>query len=716
MTATAVISDQARTPPRHLLSIPTGTRRWSSTCRERSAAIYRFAVRTLIFSLLLASAFGLFGWSVWRLTRYMLLGRPEQRFDRIGERILNVLVYFLGQKKVAEEKGLKGSKHHLLIFWGFLLISLGTLEVLVAGVWPGFRMDWLGSGSWSIRALIELFTAIVLVMVVYSLFRRIVIRPPLIPMSLDAGVILGLIGGLMITHFGYHAFHMVAGAPRQEWAWISGPLASVFAGMAPSTAVVWAETNWWIHVVIVLAFLNYIPYSKHIHLLGALPNIFFRKLGTRGTMEKLDLENEENWGVSRLQQFTWKSLLDSYACTECARCSNHCPAYATQKPLSPMHLIHDVHHDLRERGKLLVNAKPGDGDADGGQAALPELVGGRIKDETLWSCTTCGACEQVCPVFIDHPDKILRMRTFLALNEPQRVPVEMQRVFTNIERNGNPWGVGSDQRMAWAEGLEVPTVDDNPGFDILLWVGCAGAFDDRIKKQMRALVRVLKAAGVNFAVLGDKEWCTGDPARRAGNEFLFQQCAEQNLESLNEHGVKKIVTSCPHCFHTMKNEYPDFGARFEVVHYSRFLAELIDAGRVKPLNPVAQSVTYHDSCYLGRWNDEYDAPRRVLGALPVRDGLVEMKRTHDRSFCCGAGGARMWMEEKGERINRNRVREALDTGAATIATACPFCTIMIRDGVADEGAEERVQIIDLAEAVSASLPAEAGGKPPTGSA
>jgi Fe-S oxidoreductase len=663
-------------------------------------------VRTLVFALLCAASFGTFAWSVWRLGRFLAMGRPEQRWDRIGARIGSVLVYFFGQKKVAEEKGLQGSMHHLWIFWGFMLITLGTTEVLIGGLVPGFRMRWLGTGVGSIRSAIELFSAIVLLMVLYAFFRRIVIRPRLIPMSLDAGIILGLIAGLMVTHFSYHALRIAAGQPREPWAWISGRLATSLSTMDPATASGLSQASWWAHVLIVLVFLNYIPYSKHIHLLGALPNIFFRNLGARGKMEKLDLDNEDNWGVSRFQQLTWKSLLDSYACTECARCTNYCPAYNTDKPLSPMHLIHDVHHDMRERGSLLMElARKKNGDTQKRLDAMPPLVGGRIKDETLWACTACGACEEVCPVFIEHPQKILQMRTHLALSEPSRVPAEMQRVFTNIERNGNPWGVARDQRLAWAEGLAVPTVLDNPGFDVLLWVGCAGAYDERIKKQMRALVQVLKVARVNFAVLGEQECCTGDPARRAGNEFLYQQCATENVATLNKHAPRKILTSCPHCFHTMKNEYPDFGGRFEVVHYSQFLAGLIAEQRIKPLNPVAKSITYHDSCYLGRWNGEYDAPRRVLEALPVQGGLVEMGRRRERSFCCGAGGARMWMEEKiGERINRNRVREAIGTGASTIATACPFCTIMIRDGVADEGAQDRVQVIDLAEAVAASLP------------
>lgn len=674
-----------------------------------SLAVIHAGMRQVVFAALLVAAFAFFTRTVVRLVALVRLGRPENRVDRLGERLKSVLIFFFGQKKVAEEKGPKGSMHHLWIFWGFLLITVGTVEMLVQGLVPSFSLAFLGATPYFVlKAAIEVFVLVVLVMVMWGAFRRIVIKPRNIPMSLDAAVILGLIAGLMITHFGFHAFRFVAGEPAERWAVLSRLVASVFSGVDPVTAGVVAEANWWLHIVIVLGFLNYLPYSKHIHILFALPNIFFRNLGAKGVMPKLNLEDESDWGVQKLEQFTWKSLLDAYACTECARCTNYCPANTTGKSLDPMRLVHDVHHDLRERGPLLVALARGqNGDTKKRLAEFPSLVGGRphTDDESLWSCTTCGACEEACPVFIEHPLKILQMRTYLTLNEPDRVPTELQRTFTNLERNANPWGIGRDKRMDWAEGIDVPTMASNPGAEVLYWVGCAGAFDDRVKKQTLSMVKIMHAAHVNFAVLGREERCTGDPARRAGNEMLFQQLAIENVETLNKYHVKTVITSCPHCFHTIKNEYPQFGGTYEVIHHSQFLARLLDEGRLRPLQSSVRNLTYHDSCYLGRWNGEYDAPRRVLESLPAPGGFIELGRRREKSFCCGAGGARMWMEEKtGERVNRNRVKEALGTGVEAIATACPFCTIMIRDGVADEGAEDRVKVMDIAELLEKSLP------------
>ncbi|MEK6607611.1 MAG: (Fe-S)-binding protein [Myxococcota bacterium] len=665
-------------------------------------------MRQFIFFALLAGAFGFFGWTCYRLVRFVLLGRPENRLDRIPERLWSVVVYYFGQKKVAEEKGAKGSSHHLWIFWGFLVITIGTVEMLVQGLAPSFSLAFIGQAGYAwLKGTIEAFNLIVLVMVLWAFFRRIVLKPRNIPMSLDAGVILGLIAGLMITHFLFHGLRFVAGEEAPGWAFLSSRVAGWFAGTSPSAAHVVSEASWWTHVVILLAFMNYLPFSKHIHIIFALPNIFFRNLGAKGVMPKLDLEDETQWGVAKAEQFTWKALLDGYACTECARCTNYCPANTTGKPLDPMRLIHDVHHDLRERGSLLLDLAGGkNGDRQKQLDALPALTGGRphTDDESLWACTTCGACEQVCPVFIEHPMKILQMRTFLTLNEPQRVPTELQRTFTNLERNGNPWGIGKDKRMDWAEGQGVPTIDEKPAPEVLLWVGCAGAFDDRVKKQTIAMVKILKIAKVDYAVLGNKERCTGDPARRSGNELLYQQLAQENVATLNAHNVKTVLTSCPHCFHTLKNEYPQLGGNYEVIHHTQFLARLLADKKISPLNSVVRNLTYHDSCYLGRWNGEYDAPRAVLAAIPTPGGLVELGRKREKSFCCGAGGARMWMEEKtGERVNRNRVKEALETGVEAIATACPFCTIMLRDGVADEGAAERVKVMDVAELVAASL-------------
>jgi Fe-S oxidoreductase len=374
-----------------------------------------------------------------------------------------------------------------------------------------------------------------------------------------------------------------------------------------------------------------------------------------------------------------------------------------------MQVVHDVRDDLRskmpDRGPLdalIERVQHGDEGVKKLNAPM-ELVGGRTSEEVLWSCTTCGACQEVCPVFIDQPKMILEMRRNLVLVQ-EKVPPDLARTFKNLEQNGNPWGIGADKRMDWAEGKDVPTLDDKPDAEYLLWVGCAGAYDDRIKKQTLALVDILKEGGVDFAVLGLEEGCTGDPARRSGNEMLYQMQAQQNVETLNAKKVKKVITACPHCLHTIKNEYPQLGGTFEVKHHTQIIRELVDSGRVA-VNKDADGtkrVVFHDPCYLGRWNGEYEAPRAALDAAAA--GRVEPHRTKEHGFCCGAGGGRMWMEEKiGTRVNHNRVDELVATGAGTIATACPFCTIMVRDGVSDRGAEERVQVLNVSEVIAKSM-------------
>lgn len=680
-------------------------------------------MRHLIFALVLLIGMGGLTLTVARLVRFMWVGRPGIPLDRIPERLGSVVLYWLLQRKVVEKpmdrpKVGFTSVHHVAIFWGFLIVTVGTIELWVNGL-TGLNFSFLPAVIYRpLEWTIDVFNLIVLIAIGYGFFRRIVVRPRLIPMSLDAAIILSAIAGLMITHFFFHGFHMIASGTIGD----EGPVSTVVAGWFADTPVdkarIASEALWWTHIMLGLAFLNYVPYSKHIHILGSLPNIFFRNLGQRGVMPKLNLEDESDWGVGKIEQFDRKSLMDQYACTECARCSNYCPAYNTQKPLSPMHLIHDLRDEMLERGAILAeidklkfmkrhSANPSEiapgrvQELEAKLTELPPMVGGRIKDETLWACTTCGACQEVCPVFIDHPLKILQMRTHLVLTE-SRMPSELARTFSNLEKNSNPWGIAAEKRMEWAEGLEVPTIETNANPEYLLFVGCAGAFDDRIKKTMRSLVEVLQAAKVNFAVLGEGEQCVGDPARRAGNEYLFQTQAEANVTAINDAKIRKVIASCPHCFHTIKNEYPQFGGKYEVIHHSQLLAHLLAEKKITIEHPVAQRLTYHDSCYLGRWNGEYDAPRAIARAASKE--YVEMNRSKEHGFCCGGGGGRMWMEERiGTRVNNNRTEEILATGAEVAAVACPFCTIMITDGVKAKNMEEKVQVLDVAEVIAKSL-------------
>jgi Fe-S oxidoreductase len=700
-------------------------------------------VAQVIFILLLAASLVFFMRTSWLFGRAVFAGTadPRPRLDNIPARLVDVGIYFFGQKKTNEEGPQhRSSKHHMIIFVGFLVITVATADIIVSGVIPGVSLRLLPNILYQpLYLLVDVMNFLVLLVIVWAFARRIIVKPALIPMNLDAGLILGAIGALMVTHFLFHGYEIAGeitttGASRWYMP-ISAFVGKALAPLSAAAAVRGEQFGYWLHVLIVLTFLNYLPYSKHIHLLGSLPNILTRNRSERRMdLPKLNLEDETQWGVGKFEQFSWKSLLDTYACTECARCSNYCPAYTTGKNLSPMQLVHDIRYEMLDRIGLRdrqtafeeqivsleeYSSSHGFDDAHPhpdlvfarGELAkvitetesLPKMTGGRIAEDTLWACTTCGACQEVCPVFIEHPLKIIQMRQNLVL-EQEKTPGELQRTFRNMERQSNPWGVGNDTRMDWANGLDVPTIEDNPDPEYILWVGCAGAFDARIIKQTRAMIKVLDAAGVDYAVLGHQEGCTGDPARRAGNEMLFQMHAEANVEMLNSVKAKKVVTSCPHCLHTLKNDYPQFGGNFEVVHHTQLIDKLYKDGALKSTKSPVDTITYHDSCYLGRWNREFEAPRAVIEAVGV-PGIKEMKRNKRFGFCCGAGGGRMFMEEHdGKRVNVERTDEVIETGASTVAVACPFCNIMMTDGLKHRNVDDQIQVLDVAELVAQSIP------------
>jgi len=738
--------------------------------------------KQIAFAIFVIAAHVLFIYNVARFAQVTMLGRPANLRESWGERVMSLLKFFFGQRKVMEEKS---SWHHLAIYWGFLVLTVATTEMLISGLLG----HWFTLGTivgdtiyGGIRLAIDVMNAVVFLAVSYALVRRLVIKPKFVPANLDALLILGAILTLVLTHYGHHAWGMAARGQVDSMMPVAtalGQLVGVFSvegatavpTYAPGWSTVASEMHWWGHMTIILAFLNYLPWSKHIHVLASGPNILLRDQDQRMVMPKLRLFDGEaddpdaeplmeNWGVGKLEDFSWKSLLDNYACTECARCTTYCPAFATDKPLSPMHLIHDLKYEMKDRGfrildikgltkKIGVNTEiPAPGiealppeddtpeaealarreqawEAAGADAAtkplvdrveaikqelagMPPLVGGRIKDETLWACTTCGACQEVCPVFIDHPLKIVQMRTHIVLNdETGRTPGELVSTFGNIENAGNPWGLPQSDRMKWASDLAVPTIADVPDAEYLLFVGCAGSYSDISQKTTRALVRCLEAAGVSYAVLGEDEPCTGDSLRRGGNEMAFQMLAQVNVDMLNEAGVKKIIASCPHCFHTIANEYPQFGGNYEVIHHSQLIAHLVDSGRLKVQTPLGKRLTYHDSCYLGRWNGVYDEPRRALAHATGQE-VVELPRNREHGFCCGAGGARMWMEEDaGKRVNVNRAKEVIEAGVEVVAVGCPFCKTMLSDGVKHFDKDEDLAVLDIAEVVAAGLPGPA---------
>jgi len=555
----------------------------------------------------------------------------------------------------------------------------------------------------------------VLIPVAYLLYRRLVIKPKRFDevSGADAVFILSMIATLMLTLLLLFVMELRTGA-SPDGRIISGLLLPLFSGVSPDTAHVVARVSWWTHAALILYFLNHLPGSKHLHVLTSLINVWFSNTsgpGRIGAMRPMDLEaeNAEQFGASDVEHLSWKNLLDGYSCTECGRCTSVCPANSTGKLLSPRMIVVKTRARLTEKATTLDAIAASGGTATDEQTAVlaKNLLDDWITEEELWACTSCRACVTECPVSIDQLDIINELRRDLVLME-SRFPEELAPALTSLERNGSPWAFSASDRAQWAEGMDIPTmaelVEKGEKADILFWVGCMGSFDDRAKKITVAFARILQAANVRFAILGQEETCHGDPARRMGNEYLYQMLAKGVIETLDGYHVKTIVTFCPHCFHQMGSEFPDIGGNYEVIHHTDYIERLLEAGRV-PLDTEhgeRLKVAYHDSCYLGRYNDIYDAPRNALKrALPIME-LVEPPRTKSRGMCCGAGGGRMWMEENvGKRVNVERSEELLATGADQIAVACPFCMTMITDGVT--GAGSTVPVLDISEVVASRL-------------
>ncbi|WP_281185500.1 (Fe-S)-binding protein [Trichlorobacter lovleyi] len=647
-----------------------------------------------IFAPLFIAATALFVWSCWKRLSLTALGRPEERLDNIGQRIGDTLSYAFAQKRVlAKPSGLI----HVAIFWCFLVLMIANTEFLLHGLFPAVNFTRLPDGIFMpLMQMIDVVSLITLLAVTAAAIRRLVAPPYPEARTFEAFFILFLIATLMLANFGVNA----AKISRMQGSTLVlaesiMPISSWFAPYVPSGAgKLVHDLSWWTHALVLLLFMNLLPLSKHFHIITAIPNVFLRRREHPPLPEREEFSAGNSFGINRVDGYTWKELLDAFSCTECGRCQMACPADQTGKPLNPRGVIAQLKHNLMANGPLLKQGQPagtpliGEGDAS-------------ISEEAIWACTTCGACLQSCPVFIEQMPKLIPLRRHLVEME-SKFPEELLNLFENMEGRSNPWGIAPTERGKWASQLGDRPYEPGKS-EYLFYVGCAGSFDARAKQITVATALLLDKAGVSWGMLGKDEKCCGDSLRRLGNEYVFDKLAKENVALFKERGIRKVIVQCPHCLTTLKNDYRQYGIELEVIHHSQLLLYLVQDGRLKlPKQADLGKLVYHDSCYLGRHNNIYDEPREAL-ALATGAEPLEMPRNREDGFCCGAGGGRMWMEEfTGDRINLVRAAEALEQQPDTICTACPYCLTMLDDGIKDLKAE-KVQVKDIAEVMAEAI-------------
>ncbi len=698
----------------------------------------------LLMSVLLIVALAVFGRTMFRKIQLLQALAPADRANHLKERLVSMLVLAVGQKRlVGRSKERSSGIMHALIFWGFCILVIRSLTLYGEGFHIGFQLPLFGDNyllGYLYIFVKDFMEGIVLLMILYAIFRRAVLKPERMHNTFEAYLVLVLIGILMVSDLlydgvrynlielynnpgGLHFFNNPQYGSEFVWTPVSVGAASLVSGLSADAGTTLMTLMFWTHICTQLVFLNILPTGKHFHVITALPNVFLKSLGyPHEKTQWLDLEDEDAWeneslGINHIHQLNWKQGLDLYTCTECGRCKEVCPAYTTDKPLNLHEFNDDLKHELLDNAEKIIKraaltASLASIEDDDQTEKIKEeitalnsekqLVGDIITEDTLWACTTCRACEAVCPVTIEQVPRItaLRQGQFLMA---EAYPKELNTALKGLERNGNPWGIGYDKRADWAEGLDVKTMAEDSDVEYLLWVGCAGSFDDRTKKVSTSLVKILQKAGVSFAILGTEEKCTGDFARRVGNEMLYQMMAEENIETLNGYNVKKIIAACPHCLNTLKNEYPQKGGDYEVIHHTEFIDQLVKEGKIKVKQSLEGALTYHDPCYLGRYNDVFDQPRSLLRSVS-KGGLKELERHGRESFCCGAGGGRMWMEETiGKRIYLERSEEIVRQQVSNVAVGCPFCLTMIEDGMKELGKEEEIKTMDIAELVEKNM-------------
>jgi Fe-S oxidoreductase len=645
----------------------------------------------IILYFLLLIALGIFVNRVRRLYGFLRLGGKENRFDDLRKRVIFFLTRVLGQwctLRSISKKDLSGMGHFFM-FWAFVLFFVNYAYLFIWGGWHKTgSLTELGNVFSSVfSSLLEFLALLAIGAVIWALCRRYLAKAERLERGFEPAIILILVFLLLATHFVGEAirmslFHEAHGGT------LSSAFSVAFGGFSQSTRETSYYIVWWFHIFILFSFLVYIPYSKHLHIFASLFNVFFRSLGPKGALPPIDIETAENLGVGKIEQFTWKQLLDLYACAECGRCQASCPAYLSGKPLSPQQMIRNLKNHLIERGRRKESAS--------------SLIGGAISEEEIWDCLTCYACQEVCPVSNEHIHKINELRRNLVLMD-NKIPETAERALRTLMMRGDPWTGAQYLRMDWTDDLDVKVLSKENNVDLLFWVGCTGALDERNMKVTISFAKLMKQAGVNFGILGAEESCCGDPARRMGQELLFQTHVQRNIEKFKRYNVKRIVTICPHGYNTLKNEYPQFGGDFEVIHHTEFIAELIREGKLKPVRTVDKKVTYHDPCYLGRYNDVYQAPRTILSSIPGLN-FIELERSRRESFCCGGGGGHMWLEENvGTRINIMRIQDVIEAEVDILATACPFCLQMMEEGVKRKHVEKSIEVMDISELLQRTI-------------
>jgi len=680
-------------------------------------------------------AVGLFFYLLKTRYKFVQLGKKVEFDESVKERVGYLMVNVLGQNKLLKDP--KSGLIHVMFFYGFLMVQLGAIDLIWKGLAPGSHLP-LGVFYSVFTFFQELVVLMILVAVVWAFYRRYVEKLVRLKRGWKNGLVLIFIGGLMVSTLLANGMGIIwHGEGLTYTEPVASGIAAIFSFLPASAAAVVFYVMWWAHLLILLTFLVYVPQSKHFHLIVSPINVYMNRLDRTGTLTPIDFEALENAedeedipaiGVGRIQDFTQKQMLDLYSCVECGRCTNMCPASGTGKMLSPMDLIVKLRDHLTFTGAVVTKQKPWVpyqffANTKGNQLAMaagaegaviediynPSLIGDVITESEIWACTTCRNCEDQCPVMNEHVDKIIDLRRYLTMTEGKVNP-DAQRAMTNIERQGNPWGLNRKEKENWRDldpTIHIPTVKElkksGEEMEYLFWVGSMGAFDNRSQKIALAFCRLLNEAGVKFAILGNKEKNSGDTPRRLGNEFLFQELATANIDEFEKNDVKKIVTIDPHAYNIFKNEYQDFGWKGEVYHHTELLNQLIDENRLALNYEVHETIVFHDSCYLGRYNDVYDAPREILRGIPGVK-LVEMERNRETAMCCGAGGGLMWMEEHvGNRINVARTEQALATDASVISSGCPYCLTMLEDGTKAKEVEDSIGTFDVAELLERSV-------------